>query len=240
MLMLKNVSKKFGTLTAVKNLSFEIKKGEIVGLIGPNGSGKTTTIKMIAGLYSPTKGEISISGHDSSTDSESNRKNIGYIPDEPAVYPKLTGDEFLNFIAEAFQIPKEKRKGEIEKLHQLFPMDEQAEGYFEDYSRGTRQKFMIMAAILHNAPLLLIDEPIVGLDTGSAKTAIQLFSDYVQKGNSILLCTHSLPVAQKICHRFLIMHRGELIAEGSLEELRQKTGVDGSLVEVYLKLTQNI
>ncbi len=238
MLQFKKVNKKFGSLTAVKDLSFHIKKGEIVGLIGQNGSGKTTTIKMIAGLYTPTKGQILVKEHDVAIDSEFTRAVIGYIPDEPAVYGKLTGDEFLNFIGEAFQIPKEERQAKINELHQIFPMGEQANGYFEDYSRGTRQKYMIMAALLHHSPLLLIDEPIVGLDPGSAETAINLFSDYVKDNeHSVLICTHTLSVAEKICHRFLVMHEGILIADNTLKELRQKTGVNGSLEEIYLKLT---
>jgi ABC-2 type transport system ATP-binding protein len=238
MLEVKNLTKKFGSVEALKDLSFNINDGEIVGLIGENGSGKTTTIKIIAGLYQPTEGEVKINNLDIVEESDTARCQIGYIPDEPAVYDKLTGDEFLHFVAEAFDISKEKSKNKIEELKKLFPMEGQTSGFFEDYSRGTRQKFMIIAALLHEPELLLIDEPIVGLDPKSASTATKLFQDFVDKEkHSILLCTHTLSVAERICHRFIILKQGQIIASGNLEQLRKKVESDNaSLHEVYLKL----
>ncbi|MDO8513783.1 MAG: ABC transporter ATP-binding protein [bacterium] len=239
MLELKDVTKKFGPITAVDNLSFEINEGEIVGLIGPNGSGKTTALKMIAGLYRPTSGKITIKNHDVAKDAEETRALLGYIPDEPAVYSKLTGDEFLNFVGETFGIPADKRQSAIAELHKQFPMEEQTGGYFEDYSRGTRQKFMIMAALLHKSPLLLIDEPIVGLDPSSAHTATRLFSEYAKEDKrAILVSTHSLAVAQELCDRFIVLSKGKMVAQGSLSELRKDAQTDGSLEQIYLKLAE--
>lgn len=242
MLQLDKVNKSFGRIQAVKNLSLHIAHGEIVGLIGPNGSGKTTTIKMIAGLYQPDSGRILIKDIDIQKEPEKTRCFIGYIPDEPAAYDKLTGEEFLHFIAESFAISPKDFSKKITELNKLFPMVEQTEGFFEDYSRGTRQKFMIMAAFLHNPPLLLIDEPIVGLDPTSANHAIGLFSDFVSdKNHSILLSTHTLPVAQKICDRFIILSHGTVIAEGTLADLKNIAKIkDGDLSQIYLKLTANL
>lgn len=240
MLELKNVTKKFGDTVAVSNLSFTIKMGEIVGLIGENGSGKTTTIKMICGLYEPSLGQILITKWDASRQPEVTRAMIGYIPDEPAVYDKLTGDEFLHFTSEAFAVSKNVAQKKIDELKTKFPMEGQANGYFEDYSRGTRQKFMIMSALLHDPPLLLIDEPIVGLDPKSAQTASDIFTNYVKdQKHAILLCTHTLTVAEKICKRFIVLKNGQLLASGTLDELRSKVELpNGTLQDVYLKINE--
>ncbi len=237
MLVLDHVTKKFAKITAIKDLSINIKPGEIVGLIGPNGSGKTTTIKMIAGLYQPSSGTIKLQGHSVSAASDDTRALIGYIPDEPAVYEKFTGEELLHFIGETFQISPKDRQLKIDELLKEFPMPDQTHGFFEDYSRGTRQKFMIMAALLHQPALLLIDEPIVGLDPASADKAIEIFSKFVaDRKHAVLLCTHTLPVAERLCHRFIILDRGQVLAEGTLTELRKMTKKQGSLIDIYLTL----
>lgn len=239
MLQLNKINKSFGHVHAVKDLELHINPGEIVGLIGPNGSGKTTTIKMITGLFKPDSGSIKIKGIDTQKEPEKTRCFLGYIPDEPSAYDKLTGDEFLHFISESFTVNSDESKKRLKDLKKLFPMDEQTEGLFEDYSRGTRQKFMIMAAFLHNPPLLVIDEPIVGLDPTSANHAINLFSDYVSDNeHSILICTHTLPVAQKICDRFIILNKGVIAAQGTISDLRKQADISsGDLSEIYLKLT---
>ena len=238
MLVLDHITKRFGKIIAVDNLSLRVKPGEIVGLIGPNGSGKTTTIKMIAGLYQPTEGSISLQNHQVSALADETRALIGYIPDEPAVYEKLTGEELLHFVGEAFNIAPKERQTKINKLLKEFPMPDQTQGFFEDYSRGTRQKFMIMAALIHNPPLLLIDEPIVGLDPASTDKAIEIFSKYVaDKQHAILLCTHTLPVAERLCHRFIILDRGQVLAQGTLPELRKTAKNQRSLTDIYLALT---
>lgn len=240
MLELKNISKRFGDVTAVNNLSLKVEAGEIVGLIGENGSGKTTTLKMIAGLYEPSFGQILVLKQDISRTREIGRAMIGYIPDEPAIYDKLTGDEFLHFVIDAFRIPEEIAQEKMKKLKNSFPMPGQTFGTFSDYSRGTRQKFMIMGALLHDPPLLLVDEPIVGLDPKSAEEVVKIFTDYVStKKHAILLCTHTLSVAQKLCSRFVIIKNGAEIASGTLEKLRKTVALpNGSLEEIYLKLNQ--
>lgn len=240
LLALKKVTKKFGELAAVKDLSFKVEPGEIVGLIGENGSGKTTTIKMICGLYEPTSGQIEVDGLNVVTQGEDARYKIGYIPDEPAVYDKLTGDELLHFISQAYEVDKKKAQTRINELKKRFPMEDQLNGYFEDYSRGTRQKFMIMAALLHEPSLLLIDEPIVGLDPESAHSAVEIFRSYVAQNNrAILVSTHTLWAAERLCSKFIILSHGSMSAYGSLTNLREKTGLKtGSLEEIYLKLVK--
>lgn len=240
MLKLQNVTKKFGNLTAVSDLTLQVNSGEIVGLIGENGSGKTTTLKMICSLYEPTAGNITLNDLDVTKESLKTRQMIGYIPDEPAVYDKLTGDEFLHFIGQAFSVNQEKFNQKIAELKKIFPMEGQTNGYFEDYSRGTRQKFMIMAALLHEPSLLLIDEPIVGLDPLSAEVAIEEFKNFNKFNNrAILICTHTLTVAEKICQRFYILRKGKIINSGTLAELRTQADLpEGSLQEIYLALNK--
>ena len=230
-LKIKNLTKKFGQLTALDNLCLEIGEGEIYALIGPNGAGKTTTIKILAGLYLPSGGTVEFL--------RQKRTLIGYIPDEPIFYPELTGGEFLNFIC-ALHGVSEKRKNEIlDKFLKIFPLREALLESPENYSRGNKQKLAICAAFLPEPKLLLIDEPIVGLDPQSAKAALELFTDFSKKGGSILLSTHTLSVAEEIADRVGIIDKGKLIAEGNLKTLRQKTKLSHAhLEEVFLKITQ--
>lgn len=238
MLKVHNVTKLFGKKKAVGGVSFEINKGEIFSLIGPNSSGKTTIVKMIAGLLRPTSGRVEIDGIDVSKKPEKTKAKLGYIPDEPTVWPYMTGEEFLNFTQALFGIPEAKRKQNASKLLKIFKLQGSERDYFEDYSRGNRQKWSIIAAISHNPNLLLIDEPIVGLDPTGAEIAKKLFTDYAEKGGSILLVTHTLPVAQEISHRIGVLKDGKLRAVGTLAELRQKANLpeNASLEEVYMKL----
>ncbi len=238
MLQITKVTKKFADTTAVNNLSLVVKPGEIVGLIGPNGSGKTTTIKMIAGLYEPTKGTIKINNFDVTRRPEEARCQIGYIPDEPAVYGKLTGEEFIHFVAQAYTIPEKEAQKRYQELKKHFPMPGQERGYFEDYSRGTRQKFMIIAALIHQPSLLIVDEPIVGLDPQSAQKTVELFSDFAKdKRHSILISTHSLHVAEELCDRFYFIKKGKIAASGTLQDLKEKTGYHNrKLEEIYHQL----
>jgi ABC-2 type transport system ATP-binding protein len=236
-LELKGLTKKFGGLFAVRDLDLKMPPGEIYGLIGPNGSGKTTTIKMIAGLYRPTRGSVSVAGHDALKTPYRAKAEIGYVPDEPAGYDLLTGREFLEFVGEAFRVDRKLRDERISCLLARFKLEETANGAFGRSSRGTRQKLSIIAALIHEPKLLLIDEPMVGLDPWSAKVAEELFREFADAGGSVLLSTHVLPTAERLCGRVGLLKGGKIIEEGSVDKISAKAGMPGgSLEDCYLKL----
>lgn len=240
MLSVKNVTKQFHQTMAVDDVSFEIKSGEIFSLIGPNGSGKTTIIKMIAGLLQPTKGSITVNEHDIVKDPIKAKSVVGYIPDEPAVWPAMTGEEFLHLSGSLYGVDEDARGKRMHELLSKFHLEGIEHGYFEDYSRGNKQKYTIVAALLHNPKLLLIDEPIVGLDPVSAEVATEMFADFTQEGGSVLLVTHTLYVAQKIARRVGVLKEGKLVTTGTMDELRQQGNLDAqaSLDDVYKALTK--
>ncbi|MBP9867111.1 MAG: ABC transporter ATP-binding protein [Candidatus Pacebacteria bacterium] len=238
MLTVHTLKKYFNTNKAVDNVSFSIEKGEIFSLIGPNSSGKTTIIKSILGLLQATSGSITVDGIDISKKPEQAKACIGYIPDEPSLWQHMTGEEFLYFTQSLFSTPLKTRKETISKWLNVFDLTGIEKQYFEDYSRGNKQKFSIIAAMSHDPKLLLVDEPIVGLDPSGAEIAKKLFVDYATKGCSVLLVTHTLPVAEEISHRIGILKNGTLVAVGTLSELRERAGLDkhASLEAVYQKL----
>ena len=240
MLEIKHVSKKFGSKSALKKADFEIKKGEVFSLIGPNGSGKTTLVKIIAGLLQPTQGQVLINKKDIEKAPKEAKSQIGYIPDEPNVWSKITAEEFLHFVGALFEMPKTERNKAIKKALKIFDLSGLEKEYFEDLSRGNKQKFAILAAFLHNPKLLLIDEPIVGLDPKSAEIAEKQFAEFAKKGGSVLIVTHTLPVAQKISDRIGVLCRGELIEVGTFAELQKKAKLPktASLEEVYKVFTK--
>lgn len=229
-----NLTKKFGQLVVVDNLNLEIKKGEIFGFIGPNGAGKTTTIKMLTGILAPTAGKIEIGGFDIQKEPVKTKQIIGYIPDDPYVYPELSGREFLCLMGELFRVKNLEQK--IKKLPLIYKIEKIIDGPFKDYSRGNKQKLTILAALLHQPKILIIDEPILGLDPWSAQVTIKLFKDFVQKGGTIFLSTHTLSVAEEICTRIGVIDKGRLIFEGTIKELEKR---GRHLEELYLKLTAN-
>lgn len=238
MLKVNNLTKYFGNSKAIDGVSFDIKEGEIFSLIGPNSSGKTTIIKSIAGLLKPTSGSIVVGEYDSVKNPEKAKKEIGYIPDEPSVWPYMTGEEFLHFTQSLFDVKENKSSHSLKKLLDIFSLSGLEKKYFEEHSRGNKQKFSIITALSHHPKLLLIDEPIVGLDPTGAEIAKKLFVDYANNGGAILLVTHTLPVAQEISHRIGILKNGKLTAIGTVSELRQKAelGEGATLEEVYKKL----
>ncbi len=240
MLKVHNVTKKFGKNTAVNNVSFSIEKGEIFSLIGPNSAGKSTLVKSIVGLLQPTSGTITVNDHNTHTSPEKAKQDIGYIPDEPSIWSHMTGEEFLLFTQALFGVDEATRIKRLPELLDIFNLRGIEKNYFEDYSRGNKQKFSILAATSHAPKLLLIDEPIVGLDPSGAEIAKKMFVDYAKNGGSILLVTHTLPVAEEISHRIGFLKNGTLVAQGTLDELREKAGLgkDASLEEVYKKLLE--
>ncbi|MEI7498053.1 MAG: ABC transporter ATP-binding protein [Candidatus Falkowbacteria bacterium] len=241
MLSIQKVSKIFDSQKIVlNNVTLSVNPGEIFALIGPNGSGKTTLVKMIAGLLQTSSGKIIVDSFDVAKQAEKSKALVGYIPDEPSIWPYLTGQEFLELTGALFRMSAHERQAKIPKLLEIFKLSGLEQQFFDEYSRGNKQKFSILAALLHNPKLLLVDEPIVGLDPGSAETAKQQFVHFAKRGGAILLVTHTLPVAQAIAHRIGILKNGKLIAVGSLSELRRKAklSVSAPLEAIYQSIVR--
>ena len=236
---LERLTKRFGPLTAVQDLSIEVAPGQIYGLIGPNGSGKTTTVKMLAGLYRPTAGRIVIAGIDLAVSPECAKRRMGYVPDEPFLYDRLSGREFLHLFGELYGVPRVTRLARIERLLTVFPLAAVIDTQIGNYSRGNKQKLTIVAALLHEPRVLVIDEPIVGLDPESALTARELLRNFAADGGAVLVCTHTLAFAEAVCHRVGLLRAGVLVQEGDLETLRRRAGLpEVSLEALYLHFTR--
>lgn len=235
---LNKVNKRFTNVHAVRDLTLSVKKGEIYSLIGPNGAGKTTTVKMITGLLAPTSGEIRVLGKDIASDPVGAKRELGYIPDDPFVYDYLTGREFLQLTGDLYGLDRRQTNERIKKLLKLYNLESVIDGLFTEYSRGNKQKSIIIANLIHEPKVLIIDEPILGLDVQSQRVTKKIFKDFTAEGGSIFLCTHTLSVAQELADRVGIIKEGELVAEGTLEKLRKKAhAVQASLEELYLKIT---
>lgn len=235
---LDKVNKRFPNVHAVQNLTLSVKAGEIYALIGPNGAGKTTTVKMITGLIAPSSGTIQVLGKDVEQEPVQAKRDLGYIPDDPFVYEYLTGREFLQLTGDLYGIKRPEVDRRIEKLLMLFNLNSVIDGLFSDYSRGNKQKTIIIANMLHQPKVLVIDEPIVGLDVQSQMVSKKLFQRFVKDGGSIFLCTHTLSVAQDLADRIGILKEGSLVEEGTLKDLRsQANRSEATLEELYLQAT---
>ncbi len=231
------VSKYFNNVPAVDGLALSVAAGEIVGLIGPNGSGKTTTIKMACGLYRPDAGAVRVAGLDVVKDPTGAKRRLAYVPDEPVAYDRLTGREFLQFVGELFGLDRGYRESRIDALLDAYGLRGMAEGLYGTFSRGTKQKISMCAGLLHEPDILLIDEPMVGLDPQSIQTTISLLEEYIKRGGAAFISTHTLPVAERLCGRFVMLARGRVAAAGTLAEMRAEAGLPrGSLEDCYLSL----
>jgi ABC-2 type transport system ATP-binding protein len=242
MLFIKDLSKQFGALKAVDDISLEVKDGEIFCIIGPNGAGKTTIIKTTVGLLAPDKGTITVGGKDVVLFPQATKSIIGYIPDDPSVWPGMTGEEFLHFVGTLFGVPEQERMDRVKKLLSIFELEGIEKNYFETYSRGNKQKFSILAALLHKPKLLLVDEPIVGLDPLSVRRVKDIFARLAkEEGVSIFIATHTLSFAQEIADQVGVMDHGRMIARGTVDELRAKAKLhnEATLEDIYLALTGN-
>lgn len=229
--------KKFGDFHAVNNVSFSVEPGTIFGFLGPNGAGKTTTIKMLAGLLKPDGGTISIGGHQMAAEPLACKKITAYIPDRPYLYEKLTGHEFLQFMASLYDLSP-RQFAENERYLKLFDLDNWQHHLVESYSHGMRQKLIMTSAFMLDAPLIIVDEPMVGLDPKSARLVKELFKEEAGKGKAIFLSTHSLEIAEELCDSIAIIVEGSLRCLGSLENLRTQAKMDDSrLEEIFLELT---
>lgn len=236
LLSLERLSKRFAGRPAVDDLSLTVAPGEIYALLGQNGSGKTTTVKLATGLYRPTGGRVLVAGIDLHREPERAKRLIGYVPDEPFTYERMSGREFLQLVSELWAVPPGERAARVDALVAAFPgLADTLDGYAEEYSRGNRQKLAIVAALLHAPRLLIVDEPIVGLDPESAITMRELLRRFAAAGGAVLVCTHTLPFAEAVCHRVGLLRAGRLVAEGDLESLRRQAQ-DGarSLEDLYL------
>jgi ABC-2 type transport system ATP-binding protein len=239
MIELKNVTKKFGNLAAVDNLTLTIPHGEFFGFLGPNGAGKTTTIKMIVGLFTPTAGDIIVNGYNILTHPLEAKQSIGYVPDIPFLYEKLTGREFLYFIGGLFRVPKTVLHERIAELIDHFEIGTWVDKRTEDYSQGMKQRITIAAALLHHPKTIIIDEPLIGLDPRSAKIVRETLRLQSKNGVSILMSTHSLSFAEELCDRIGIINNGRLVLCDTQEQLQiHKARYDGKFESVFLEITK--
>jgi ABC-2 type transport system ATP-binding protein len=233
-----NLTKNFGSLTAVNNIDLTVKKGEIFGFLGPNGAGKTTTIKLLTGLLKPTSGTAKIIGKDIQESPIEAKAVIGLVPDEPKIYEKLTGVEFLRFMGNLFGIEKNRIEKKIGELLKLFDLANRGEELIQGYSHGMKQKIAIAGALIHSPKVLFFDEPTVGLDPKSARIIKDILKFRAKSGDCIFISTHILEIAERMCDRIGIIQDGKMVAEGNMEELRKLAKDDkGNLEEIFLQLT---
>ncbi|MFH1074135.1 MAG: ABC transporter ATP-binding protein [Candidatus Firestonebacteria bacterium] len=238
MIKIENITKKYGNFTAVDNLSLDIKKGEIFGFLGPNGAGKTTTLKMMTGLLKINSGKITIGGHDITDNPIEVKKIIGFIPDRPYIYEKLTGKEFLDFIAGIYHLEFEKKESKIKKLLHLFELDTWGDELIESYSLGMKQKIVMAGNILHDPDVYIVDEPMVGLDPKSAKIVKEIFIDLGKSGKTLFISTHSLEIVESLCGTIGIIMNGKMITKGTIKEVKEMAKTEKSgLEDIFLSLT---
>jgi ABC-2 type transport system ATP-binding protein len=238
MIRIIHLTKRFGPILAVNDLSLEIPAGEIFAFLGPNGAGKTTTIKIMAGVLAPTNGEVEICGHSILKDPVKAKSLVGYIPDRPFLYEKLTGMEFLNFVGGLYGKNSEDLKGEIEAKLTLFELWDWRDELIESYSHGMKQRLILCSALIHHPKVLIVDEPMVGLDPKGTRLVKRLFKKESQEGMTIFMSTHTLSTAQEIAHRVGIIQKGGLIALGTPESLaREMDWESRGLESLFLKLT---
>jgi ABC-2 type transport system ATP-binding protein len=238
MIEIKALTKIYGNFTAVDRINLSIRPGEIFGFIGPNGAGKTTTIKMIGGILAPTSGHVKIAGIDMAAEPEKAKRKIGFIPDRPYLYEKLTGMEFLRFTADLYHVRTSEFKTRAVQNLELFSLRDWADDLIESYSHGMKQRLIMAAALLHEPEVIIVDEPMVGLDPRAIRLVKDLFRRLVAKGTTIFMSTHTLKVAEETCDRIGIINRGRIIASGTTEDLRREANVSESDLEtVFLNLT---
>src|SRR5260370_10090425 len=238
MIELSEVTKKYGNKTAVDRLSLRIEPGELFAFLGPNGAGKTTTIKLLCGLLFPTAGSVRVGGFDLQAQGDQARQMISYVPDQPYLYEKLTGREFLQFIADMYSLTPDNAQRRIGERIELFALGDFVDDLTESYSHGMKQRTVFAAALLHQPKVLIVDEPTVGLDPRSVRELKDLLRKESKRGVTVFLSTHSLDIAQELADRIGVVANGRLIGCGTLDTLRQQAALDGTLEEVFLKLTE--
>jgi ABC-2 type transport system ATP-binding protein len=238
MIQIQDLVKRYGAFTAVDGVSLDVQPGEIHGFLGPNGAGKTTTIRMIAGLLKPTAGRILVNGHDTATEPQLAKASLGFIPDRPFVYEKLTAGEFLRFHAGLYGLDGPGIASRAKEMLGIFELSRWEDELIESFSHGMKQRLVMSAAFMHRPKAVLVDEPMVGLDPRGARLIKEVFRRMSEHGVAILMSTHTLEVAQEMCDRISIILKGRIIARGTVEELQKLAGSpDEQLTPVFLKLT---
>lgn len=239
MIITENLTKDYGKYRAVEDVNIHVKAGEIYGFLGPNGAGKTTTIRMLIGLLLPTEGRIMLAGHDLAKEPVAAKSLVGFIPDRPFLYEKLTAEEFLRFIAGLYGISPEDTENRIPDLLKFFDLSDWGNELIESFSHGMKQRLVMASAMIHKPKIIIVDEPMVGLDPRGARLMKEVFRRMARDdGCSIFMSTHTLEVAEQMCDRIAIIHEGKIIAEGTMEELRsQAEKKEAGLEEIFLRLT---
>jgi len=238
MIELVGLTKRFGNFNAVEDLTLLVPAGQIFGLLGPNGAGKTTTLRIMAGLLAPTRGKVFIDGISLEKEPEKAKRIIGFIPDRPYLYEKLTGLEFMKLTADLYQVEDKIFEEKAPSLLKLFSLTPWADELIESYSHGMKQRLIFCCALLHDPKVIIVDEPTVGLDPAGIRLLKEILKEKARKGTTVFISTHSLPFAEATCDLIGILNRGHLIAKGTLPEIKERTGLEGgALEEVFLKLT---
>ena len=238
MIRLEGLTKRYGTFTAVNGIDLHVPRGELFGFLGPNGAGKTTTLRMIAGILRPTAGRILLGGVDLIAEPMRAKAILGFIPDRPFVYEKLTGGEFLRFVAGLYDQGGDHVEHRISELLDVFELSAWRDELVESYSHGMRQKLIISSALVHRPELIVVDEPMVGLDPRGARLLKDIFREFTARGGTVLMSTHTLEVAEAMCDRIAIIQSGAIVARGTMADLRQQTASgDASLEDLFLRLT---
>ena len=239
MIRFENVVKQYGksNVRAVDDLNLHVSKGSCLAFIGPNGAGKTTTIRLLTGILQPTAGRVIVGGTDMAKDPIAAKRMIGFVPDAHEMYDRLTGMEYLNFMADVYGVSKAARKNHIEKYLELFDLENASGEQIRAYSRGMRQKLTIIGALIHQPPVWVLDEPMVGLDPRAAHILKEEMRMHCERGNTVFFSTHVLDVAEKLCDEIAIINKGQMVAQGSLEELRSAEK-SASLEQLFLEMTE--
>lgn len=239
MIELENLTKRYGDFIAVGGVDLEIGEAQIFGLLGPNGAGKTTTLRMIAGILRPDAGRVIVAGHDNVREPIAARKLMGFVPDRPFVYDKLTGAELLRFSAGLYGMSGPDVEARIDELLDLWDLTPWKDQLVESYSHGMRQKLILSSALIHRPRVLVVDEPMVGLDPRSAWLLKDVLRKFADGGGTVLVSTHTLELAESLCDRLAVIDRGSIVAAGSIEDLRREARSEsGGLEEIFLKITR--
>jgi len=240
MIKLENLTKLYSGITAVEELNLEISQGAIFGFLGPNGAGKTTTIKMMAGILRPTKGRVLIEGRDIDREPSKAKRIMGFIPDRPFLYEKLSGKEFLAFKAGLYGMTGDSLHERIDTLLNTFELSQWADELIEAYSHGMKQRLVIASAMVHEPKVIIVDEPMVGLDPKGAKLVKDIFRDWAKSGSTVFISTHTLTLAQEVCGEIAVVNKGRIVASGTSEDLGRQAGVKGDLEQIFLKITTGV
>jgi len=240
MIRLENLSKHYGRLAAVDSLNLEVQRGEIFGFLGPNGAGKTTTIRVMMGILRATSGRVTLGGYDVEQEPEKAKAITGFIPDRPFIYEKLSGREFLKFVGSLHRVDAALLQRRIPELLEHFELSDWKDELVESYSHGMKQRLVLCASLIHQPKILIVDEPMVGIDPRGTRMLKDLFLSLAKKGTTLFLSTHSISIAEEICQRIGIIHKGKLIASGTMADLYRLAKVkEGRLESVFLDLTRD-